>query len=47
MGIEILFLILAIAVVAFGIGVIVVSRRKLGLDVGAAGSAGATDDAAT
>ena len=28
MGIEILFLILAIAVVAFGIGVIVVSRRK-------------------
>jgi fused signal recognition particle receptor len=28
MGIEILFLILAIAVVAFGIGVVVVSRRK-------------------
>ncbi len=30
MGIEILFLILAIAVVAFGIGVIVVSRRNAG-----------------
>ena len=28
MGIEILFLILAIAVVAFGIGVVVVSRRN-------------------
>ncbi len=46
MGIEILFLILAIAVVAFGIGVIVVSRRS-SAPTSAPPPAGAPDDPAS
>ena len=47
MGIEILFLILAIAVVAFGIGVVVVSRRKSAATQAPPAAAGPTDDPAT